>query len=399
MRDTTSLWLLPETALCAITGCVACCYKILVEAPNVMDGEPLRPPCHRNVRPETCPRHRAAKGEASDEPERTGLYSTDQRILVVGDGDFTFSLALAKSLGEDAKLTCTSFQSRDEVTSIYADGTKTLSALEEFSDVKVEHGVDATALAATLSKETAATRFNRVVFNFPCVPDDVGQDGQTEQLEANRNLVRGFLKSAESLLEPDGEVHLVHKTRPPFGWWGIESLGDTCEKIKFIRSVVFDRSVYPGYIPRKVGENKSFPVFDAVTYCFGTPTPEPEVNEAKEPQEEEPIPAEPAAKGKKSKRARVKKSKPEQEEPKEEEDEKDDENSLMSPESIEALDLVKLSRRRLVQVVSILQLAATGALKLPNPNKKRNRSDFVQVPKRDGKKARKRTAKRRGGKK
>ncbi|GBG28875.1 Ferredoxin-fold anticodon-binding domain-containing protein 1-like [Hondaea fermentalgiana] len=342
-----------------------------------MDGEPLRPPCQRNVRPETCPRHRVDDIAEDDEPKRTGLYTAQQRILVVGDGDFTFSLALAKSLGGEAQLTCTSYQSRKEVMSIYAKGEQTLAALEAFEHTRVEHEVDAVALSETLSKEAVAGRYDRIVFNFPCVPDDVGQDGQSDQLEANRQLVSGFIKSAASLLKEntDAQIHIVHKTRPPFGWWGIEKLADSCENADFLRSVVFDRSVYPGYIPRKVGENKSFPVFDAVTYCFGTTSVKSDTGSSQESKVTEENAGE--------KEKGVENGAPE---------------TLLTPSEVNSSSLVKLTSKRLKQVVSILQLVASGKLKPPGAGKKR-RGDFVQVPKRDGKKAKKRAAKRRAASK
>ena len=49
-----------------------------------------------------------------------------------------------------------------------------------------------------------------------------GLDGQNAQMEANKRLVREFAAAAAALLADErGEVHLTHKTKPPYSHWGI----------------------------------------------------------------------------------------------------------------------------------------------------------------------------------
>ncbi len=363
-RDTASLWALSETALCALRRCIPCAYKLLVESPRALDGQRLVPQCHANVRPEQCPRMggaaaRAAPGAAA---ARAGLYACEQRILVVGDGDFTFSLALATSLGARADLVCTSYQPLREVREVYAESGATLGALGAFPGARVKHGVDATRLRETLGAELAARQYHRVIFNFPCVPDRPGADGQAEQLEDNKALIRGFLDAAAQIAAPGAQVHIVHKTREPFSWWGIDKLAPPA--VTYVRSVVFDRALYPGYIPRKVGEDKSFPVHDAVSYCFSVPDSAADA----EAQGTRPTAAK-RGKGKGVASAAASKAAAAAAkaaaaaaalqaavlscEPAEEAA-----TRLLEPQSIAAFDLVKLTPQRLLQVISLLQLSS-----------------------------------------
>lgn len=377
LRKCEELWAPAATVQCALAFCIPCAYKLLVTAPAELDNEALRPPCHANVRPELCPRQIAAaaagakqktdafsasgkrmrsdssadsnnkdeydEDEKDDKDNEAGsiacknLYDVSQTFLIVGDGDFTFSLALARSLGPNAKLVCTSYQSEKEVLSIYSDAANTLAALSNFANVTICHDVDATKLSSTLSsngnKIGKGRRFKRILFNFPCVPDDVGKDGQASQLEDNKALIRGFISSAAPLLAKNGgQIHIAHKTKEPFSWWQIPSLCPQDSGCKFSRDVVFDKSLFPGYVPRKVGENKSFPVTDAVVHCF-------ELNEAasaKKPKKsdnvssisDEQANAEPASLA----------------------------SGLFSSILTDKYRLVKITDRRLVQVVSLLQI-------------------------------------------
>jgi len=346
LRPTQDLWVLPETALCALKGCVPCSYKIILTAPQKLDGEKVQPPCRLNVRPELCPRQ-------SGKVEQQSWYSPGQKVLVVGDGDFTFSLALAKSIGEKAQITCTSYQSEQDVKRIYKDASKTLEALGLFDGAKVYHDVDATDLDKTLVQAHKVERnsFDRIIFNFPCVADAIGKDGQSEQLEENKLLISNFLKSASSdIIVEGGEIHIVHKTKQPFSWWEIPKM--ECNEYTCVRNVVFDRSLYPGYIPRKVGENKSFPVFDAVVHCFRRKGCEGT--------------------------AKI---------------ESEDVACLITPSLLKEYSLIKLTPRRIRQFVSLLQLPAKH-------DKKRDFSDFSRPgPSKPQTKKQKRREKKRAGNK
>ena len=268
------LFVMTGTLRCALAGCVPCGAKVLVSTA----GAASLP----NARPETCLRLAAAKPNAA-RAASIGLYSRGQRILTVGDGDFSFSLALARALG-GARLVATSYESLDTLTRVY--GTSCTDTLRELCKlgVRVIHGVDAGDLGATLPSDALpAAGFDRIVWNFPCVAR--GSDGEvlagagagadargSAELEQNRQLVARFCAGAAARLGKRGEVHLTHKVG--LQQWNIPQQGDSghsaASALEFAGAVVFDRAAYPPYRPRKAFAAKGFPTTDAQTFVFGS---------------------------------------------------------------------------------------------------------------------------------
>ncbi len=279
-RDLSNLYVARETLRCARAGCVPCCYKIVLRA-----GPGAQP----NVRPELCLRIVAGGHHGN---ERIGLYRRSQRLLMVGDGDFSFSLALARGFATPSRLVATSHETLSSLRRIYPKVDGTLRELSSLG-VVVAHGVDAARLPATLSRAGVqaaregageAGGFDRIVWNFPCASRDehgaalpaatAGADARSSaEIEANRALVNYFIRGASSLLRPGGEVHLTHKST--LRQWRIEqafggsAAGHGGRRVaRFVGCVVFDRSCYPAYTPRKAFGNRSFPVGDAQTFVF-----------------------------------------------------------------------------------------------------------------------------------
>ena len=250
-----------DTLRCAFARCVACCYKIVVYR---------RPGLLPNVRPEMCLRF-AAKTQAEPPAESSahwiGLYdATDvKRILTVGDGNFSYSLALANALcpAPGVQLVATSHESRTTVLETYPDGETILGALHAIPNVTVQHEVDAT----DAEQMKALGQFDRVIWNFPCVRVPRGQDGQNDEMEMNKKLLHDFFAHVGHLLTPGGEVHVTHKTKAPFGQWDMEHIAKI-NKLCHKQSVVFDRCLYPGYTNKKVLSKGSFPIWDSQTFIF-----------------------------------------------------------------------------------------------------------------------------------
>lgn len=285
-RDTERLFVHSATVRCAEQHrCRACCYKI------VLYGRAGLLP---NVRPELCPRMastdaKQSSDDASDAQESSnedtateaaastgasiGLYDAGEvkRILTVGDGNFSYSLALATAfqpIAADAstrvELVATSHESRDTILETYPDGERILDALHAMtSHVRVEHEVDAT----NATQMQALGQFDRVIWNFPCVRAPRGEDGQNKEMEANKQLLADFFAHVGAMLTPTGEVHVTHKTKAPFGQWGIEKIAES-HGLRHERSVIFDRCLYPGYSNKKVLSKGSFPIWDSQTFVF-----------------------------------------------------------------------------------------------------------------------------------
>lgn len=281
-RALEKLFVHRETLRCAETRCVACCYKIALYS---------RPGLLPNVRPELCPRM-ASGSAASEAPDndgnakvhgRVGLYAAAglTRVLTVGDGNFSFSLALARALAPQVEVVATSHESRESVLETYPDGERILGGLGSLDNVKVLHGVDAT----DEKQMHELGLFDRVLWNFPCVRAPRGEDGQNKEMEINKKLLRDFFAHVGGMLTPSGEVHVTHKTKAPFGQWGIEAIAEE-NALEHTASCVFDRCLYPGYSNKKVLSKGSFPIWDSQTFIF-VPAGRTKIAESKSPQDEE----------------------------------------------------------------------------------------------------------------
>ena len=269
-RDTSSLFVLAPTLRCAHSGCIPCCYK-LFQHPGPDGGLRL------NERPEMCHRLRnSTPPTPANDPfcgglRRCGLYDERMHILTVGDGNFSFSLAIARALlgpSSSGSLTVTSHESAESVRQVYPDAEKHITELRE-RGAAVYHGVDATALSTTLPPQ-ARCKYHRIVWNFPCIGRGLaaGADGQNGEMEANKHLVQAFGASAASLLGPSGELHITHKTKPPYCHWNIAEQAIKTSNLLPRGAIVFDRACYQPYVPKKTLDKKSFVVNDAEQFVF-----------------------------------------------------------------------------------------------------------------------------------
>jgi 25S rRNA (uracil2634-N3)-methyltransferase len=256
-RDCDRLCASVATVQCALRHCIPCAYKIgaFDVALDVSFCKAVP-----NQRPELCPR---AKIRGNSSPVLG--YDQGMKLLTVGDGDFSFSLALAR-LG--CHVVATSYESQETIQKVYVTVNiqATLAELESLG-AEVIYGVDATNLKGTLPSALANLTFQRVIWNFPCSAVTKGQDGQNQEMEHNKTLVREFVNSARHLC--DCQIHINHKTKPPFNQWKIdEVVVSAADNLRYMGRVVLDRHLLPPYVPRKALDRKSFPCHDACTYIF-----------------------------------------------------------------------------------------------------------------------------------
>lgn len=276
-----------------------------------------------NQRPETCPRrvvNDATRGvnTTNVDDDRRGRvlgFRRGMSILLVGDGDFSFSLGLARRLllhktalakgttNRDTCILATSYESASTLRNCYPNFDQTIHELEDLG-VIVAFNVDATNLSSTISATvTLQHKFHRICWNFPCTNIEKGQDGQNKEMEANKTLIRKFVNSAQTILTDrgDGELYICHKTKPPFNQWNLEEValqdvqhsqqqqqqqrqqhtwGSSIIRTKkemnaksalplfYTGRIVLDRFLIPPYTPRKALDRKSFPNHDACFFIF-----------------------------------------------------------------------------------------------------------------------------------
>nr|CAJ26365.1 hypothetical protein [Brachypodium sylvaticum] len=135
-------------------------------------------------------------------------YSSAQSILIVGDGDFSFSRALATAFGSGDNLVATSLDTYGYLSIMYTEAESNVTELKRMG-ATVLHGVDAT----TMKNHTYLknNRFDRIVFNFPHAGFP-GHETQKHMINSHKALVGAFFGNASQLLRPDGEIHVTHKT-------------------------------------------------------------------------------------------------------------------------------------------------------------------------------------------
>ncbi|CAF1712896.1 heavy metal-associated isoprenylated plant protein 41 isoform X1 [Brassica napus] len=170
-------------------------------------------------------------------------YSSKHQILLVGEGDFSFSCSLATRFRSASNICASSLDSyADEVVRKYKKARSNLETLKRLG-ASLLHGVDATKLQ--LHPHLNSRIFDRIIFNFPHAGFH-GKETDSSLIKKHRELVFGFLHGASHMVWADGEVHVSHKNKPPFCHWKLEELASKCS-LALTQCVAFEKSEYPGY--------------------------------------------------------------------------------------------------------------------------------------------------------
>ncbi len=303
-RNIENLYASETTVNCALglsaqssnKPCIPCAYK--VATPDIaLDHEFTQ--IVRNTRPELCPRSKASFGT-----EGILGYTRGMKMLTIGDGDFTFSLALArlfhKAKTENTRsgdnegsisIVATSYESLKTLQTVYPSINATIAELKKYKYVQIAYEVDATNLLNTLPNNIKQHNFHRIVWNFPCTAESNGQDGQNDQMDQNKKLVEKFVHNCIQFMdETSGEIQILHKTKPPYCQWKIEQVAlngwrvsiqndvdddnnsneqNSACPLEYKGRIAFDKCILPPYVPRKALDKKSFPCHDACLYIFG----------------------------------------------------------------------------------------------------------------------------------
>ncbi|KAH0500747.1 Ferredoxin-fold anticodon-binding domain-containing protein 1-like protein [Microtus ochrogaster] len=121
-----------------------------------------------------------------------------RRLLLVGEGNFSFTASLIDTLDPGVSVTATCLQHPDDL-----DGDpvtqENLQRLRE-RGIEVRFGVDCTQLAHALQAHDKD--FDRIYFNFP-------HCGRKAGVAKNRELLAKFFQSCADVLAKEGEVHVA----------------------------------------------------------------------------------------------------------------------------------------------------------------------------------------------
>ena len=150
----------------------------------------------------------------------------DERILIVGEADFSWSASLLTTGGggnaavpeRRRRLTTTSFDALVTLQGKYGAAAieSHVGALKR-AGASVLHEVDATSLGSLPALQLRGP-FDLIVFHFPHCGTDHGLHAS---IADNRALLRGFLEEVArpEVLAADGEVHLTLVHRYPYTAW------------------------------------------------------------------------------------------------------------------------------------------------------------------------------------
>ncbi|TVU09958.1 hypothetical protein EJB05_43457, partial [Eragrostis curvula] len=166
-------------------------------------------------------------------------YFSEQSILIVGDGDFSFSLALATAC---ANLVATSLDTYEALRIKYSKAESNIIELKKLG-ATVYHEVDVTTMKS--HSDLKNRQFDRIVFNFPHAGFK-GHECQAHMINLHKKLVSGFFQNARHLLQHHGEIHVSHKTGEPYDRWELEQLASESSLV-LTEKVRFQKEDYPGY--------------------------------------------------------------------------------------------------------------------------------------------------------
>ncbi|KAJ1375279.1 S-adenosyl-L-methionine-dependent methyltransferase [Sesbania bispinosa] len=193
-------------------------------------------------------------------------YSSNHKILLVGEGDFSFALCLAKAFGSASNMIATSLDSKEKLLRNYARASTNLNELENLG-CTIVHEVNAGSMSKHPSLEMKV--FDRIVFNFPHAGFDF-REHDLSQIKLHQKVVSGFLKNARKMLRQDGEIHVTHKNAHPFCKWEIVKMAEEAGLL-LVKKVPFFIWEYPGYVNKRGSGcncDGSFPVGDCSTFKF-----------------------------------------------------------------------------------------------------------------------------------
>ena len=188
------------------------------------------------------------RAEARGDADAPHGYHGGARVLLVGDGNMTFALALTTLFGGDGSgVVATTDARRGDAGREHAAHEDVCEAIEA-SGGTVAHeitcdGLGEEGVRRALREKVGGKAFDRVVFNFPDA--GCGRVG-TLSVRAQRALLSSFLVNSQGLIKANGEIRVTLRADAPWSTWNVEGLAMKAG-LAFKASVEFDADEFPGY--------------------------------------------------------------------------------------------------------------------------------------------------------
>jgi len=209
------------------------------------------------------------------------LISAKQRILTIGDGDLSFSNALALTVRPQA-LTATVYDSMACLEEKY--GLENYQALRG-NETQVLSQFDVTEPASWLGLDKHS--FDVVIFQFPLIPNDASEQGFSASSKVgdanlrNRRLLHLYLKHAQQyFLDPKGErlMIITSKDVKPYRQWNIEQSITANLTMNYLGQSPFKSDDFPQYKIRNVDRDKFVKQTLGISYYYSD-KPQPQLAE------------------------------------------------------------------------------------------------------------------------
>lgn len=172
-------------------------------------------------------------------------------ILLIGEGNFSFSNALVNTFNAAENITATCLDSETVLHQKYSDAQENIENLNENGGTVI-YDFDCTSLKCAKSLNE---RFDKIVFNFPHV--GLGIKDQDRNIIANQKLISSFIKIFAPKLSSiskgdskDGEIIITVKTGTPYDLWNVKKIGKDCNVV-CKTSFQFQPQLYEGYEHRR----------------------------------------------------------------------------------------------------------------------------------------------------
>ncbi|KAI3732182.1 hypothetical protein L1987_63381 [Smallanthus sonchifolius] len=195
-------------------------------------------------------------------------YSSAHKILLVGEGDLSFSLCLARAFKSARNIVATNVDTQDELVKKYSNAIENMRELQDRGAV-VLCGVDATTMGQHFFLTTQ--RFHRIVYNFPHVGFQF-PEGNRCQIKLNKQLVKEYMRNAKMLLKKENgcEIHVTHKIGEAYDKWDLVKKAAKLDLVLYQASP-FYKNMYPGYAQKRAhgpSPDAPFNLGESATFKF-----------------------------------------------------------------------------------------------------------------------------------